>query len=283
MKIHHLVSTALAALVMLSATMAPAQADRDKRDDKNPVKKEKQDDRRPSQPPVYQRDDRQRVPQPRVYQRDERTRPTAPRVIQRDDRKRQLPTTPPPRGYVLDKRYDHNHYYPPAGYRLPRLPSGYRVFHYHDRPYYYYGGIWYLYSGVYFSVTVPPVGITVPILPPYYTTIWVGGVPYYYANGVYYVWQPVQRVYIVTDPPPASSVSEEQTEPKKLFIYPKEGQSEEQQAKDRYQCHGWAVTQSGFDPTRAGGGVPVEQYVGKRDEYHRAMKACLEARGYSVK
>lgn len=287
MKIHHPVrtfsSTALAALIMLSATAVSAQTDRDKREDKSRIKQEQKDDRRTSQPPVYQRDDRQRTTQPKVYQRDERTRPTEPRVIQRDERERRVPTTPPPRNYVLDKRYDHNRYYPPTGYRLPRLPTGYRVLHYHDRPYYYYGGIWYLYTGVYFTVTMPPIGITVPILPPYYTTIWIGGVPYYYANGVYYIWQPVQRVYVVTDPPPASSVSEEPTEPAKLFIYPRKGQSAEQQAKDRYECHAWAAKESGFDPTRAGGGVPVEQYVSKRDDYHRAMKACLEARGYSVK
>ena len=32
------------------------------------------------------------------------------------------------------------------------------------------------------------------------------------------------------------------------MIYPREGQSPEQIGKDRYECHGWAVQQSGFDP-----------------------------------
>ena len=36
-----------------------------------------------------------------------------------------------------------------------------------------------------------------------------------------------------------------------LFIYPQRGQSPEQQNRDRYECHGWAVQQTGFDPTRA--------------------------------
>jgi hypothetical protein len=36
-----------------------------------------------------------------------------------------------------------------------------------------------------------------------------------------------------------------------LFIYPKKGQSQAQQDKDRFECHSWAVTQTGFDPTRA--------------------------------
>ncbi len=34
-----------------------------------------------------------------------------------------------------------------------------------------------------------------------------------------------------------------------LFIYPSEGQSQEQQDRDRFECHSWAVNQSGFDPS----------------------------------
>ncbi|MGH8607357.1 MAG: glycine zipper domain-containing protein [Gammaproteobacteria bacterium] len=34
-----------------------------------------------------------------------------------------------------------------------------------------------------------------------------------------------------------------------LMIYPKKGQSPEQMGKDRYECHVWAVQQSGFDPS----------------------------------
>lgn len=36
-----------------------------------------------------------------------------------------------------------------------------------------------------------------------------------------------------------------------LMIYPMKGQSNEQLSKDRYECHLWAVQQSGFDPTTA--------------------------------
>jgi hypothetical protein len=35
------------------------------------------------------------------------------------------------------------------------------------------------------------------------------------------------------------------------FAYPKGGQSQEQQSKDRFECHQWAVSQVGFDPTTA--------------------------------
>jgi hypothetical protein len=36
-----------------------------------------------------------------------------------------------------------------------------------------------------------------------------------------------------------------------LFIYPAKGQSQAQQDKDRYECHLWAVQQTGFDPSKA--------------------------------
>jgi len=35
-----------------------------------------------------------------------------------------------------------------------------------------------------------------------------------------------------------------------LYVYPSAGQSQEQQDRDRYECHDWAVSQTGFDPTR---------------------------------
>lgn len=35
------------------------------------------------------------------------------------------------------------------------------------------------------------------------------------------------------------------------YIYPSKGQSQEQQDRDKYECHIWAVQQSGFDPTAA--------------------------------
>ena len=36
-----------------------------------------------------------------------------------------------------------------------------------------------------------------------------------------------------------------------LIIYPARGQSADQQDRDRYECHRWAVQQSGYDPTQA--------------------------------
>lgn len=35
-----------------------------------------------------------------------------------------------------------------------------------------------------------------------------------------------------------------------MFVYPAKGQSKDQQGKDEYACHQWAVQQTGFDPTK---------------------------------
>ena len=33
-----------------------------------------------------------------------------------------------------------------------------------------------------------------------------------------------------------------------IYVYPAEGQSEDQMRQDKYECHSWAVEQSGVDP-----------------------------------
>src|SRR6202020_2068259 len=65
-----------------------------------------------------------------------------------------------------------------------------------------------------------------------------------------------------------------------LIIYPRNGQSDQQQATDKFQCHDWAKGQTGFDPTsQASSGASVNA----RSSYARAMSACLDARGYTVR
>jgi len=187
------------------------------------------------------------------------------------------------RGYNFDTRHKHNHYYPPRGYVIRTLPKNYHIAPYRGADYYFYSGIWYRRAGVSFSVVLPPVGIVVPVLPPYYTTVWAGATPYYYAGGVYYVWRPSLSAYEVVEPPAENEIVQEPDIPGELFIYPKEGQSEERQANDRYECYRWAADQTGFDPTQPGGDVSAEQHASKHADYQRAMTACLEGRGYSVK
>jgi hypothetical protein len=42
-----------------------------------------------------------------------------------------------------------------------------------------------------------------------------------------------------------------------VFMYPARGQSQQQQDRDRYECHSWAAGQTGFDPSRATAAPPA--------------------------
>jgi hypothetical protein len=188
------------------------------------------------------------------------------------------------RGHILDSRYNHGHYYPAVGASVRVLPDGYRPYFYGGHPYYFYGGVWYAPAGVGFVVVRPPVGVVISVLPPFYSTVWFGGVPYYYANDVYYTWDSAQNGYVAVDPPVnANNPAPPPSAHEDLIIYPKNGQDASQQAADRYDCHRWAKTQTGFDPTQTGGGVTPANTASTRAEYDRAMNACLTARGYEVR
>jgi hypothetical protein len=123
----------------------------------------------------------------------------------------------------------------------------------------------------------------IPLLPAFYSTFWFGGVSYYYANDLYYTWSPDRYGYVVTAPPPAAESAPageaESGGSASVYVYPRNGQSEEQVANDRYECHQWAVGQTGFDPTR---GMDQSESASSSDDYRRAMIACLDARGYSA-
>jgi hypothetical protein len=41
------------------------------------------------------------------------------------------------------------------------------------------------------------------------------------------------------------------------FVYPAKGQPAEQQKKDEYECHTWAVQQTGFDPSKPASPTPA--------------------------
>lgn len=187
----------------------------------------------------------------------------------------------PPNGH---HRYER--YYPPPGHVVHALPRGYHVAHYGRDRYYYGGGVWYRPYGPYYSVIAPPIGIGVGFLPSFYTTLWFGGVPYYYANSIYYARRVDGPGYVVTEPPDGTPDRTEPAAPAAsddFFMYPRAGQSEETQARDRYECHRWAVSQTGFDPSEPAGGVPASQTAARRDDYLRATSACLDARGYTVR
>jgi hypothetical protein len=51
--------------------------------------------------------------------------------------------------------------------------------------------------------------------------------------------------------PPPRTVAVPAPPPQRVFVYPANGQSPEQTDRDRYECHVWAVQQTGVDPSRS--------------------------------
>jgi hypothetical protein len=160
------------------------------------------------------------------------------------------------------------------------------------RGYGYYGGWGWGWGGLGY-------GLFFAGLPLYYSTLWWDGVPYYYAAGDYYLWNGAVGQYETVRPPPGlvNQAAAQQPSATSLFVYPKNSQSADQQARDRFECHQWAKDQSGFDPTQPGSAAapdstppaaappaaPMASSPAKRQDYLRAETACLEGRGYSVR
>jgi hypothetical protein len=115
---------------------------------------------------------------------------------------------------------------------------------------------------------------------------------YYYPPPAYYPPPPANYYYpppVYNSPPPEPNNNPGeagQVPPSggQLFIYPRQGQSQEKLEKDRQDCHNWALGQTGYDPTKAPPSdmFPV-QISQKSDDYQRALGACLDARGYTVR
>jgi hypothetical protein len=68
-----------------------------------------------------------------------------------------------------------------------------------------------------------------------------------------------------------------------LSVTPKFGQTQQQLSVDRTECAQWAHGQTGFDAGQIGGGVARSDYNARRQQYGRAVAACLEGRGYNVR
>ncbi len=179
------------------------------------------------------------------------------------------------------RRADVPRFRPGIGVSIDFLPPSPRVVINGRDRFYFSSGVWYRPYGSRFIVIAPPIGIVIPFLPDYYDSRVINGETYYVSDGTYYRATPRGDGYIVTSPP--GGAPEAATSTDKVFVYPRNGQSQKQQDKDRYECHAWAMEQSGFDPTQAHGGVSANQVDAKSADYQRAMQACLDGRGYTVK
>jgi len=198
---------------------------------------------------------------------------TASAQEQRHDGRPRTGPGPSPH-WRFDDRYHHDHYYPAPGGVIGALPGGSISIGFGGDNYFFNAGVWFRPAGGRFLVVAPPVGIVIPVLPPGYVTVTLGGMPYYYANGVYYSG-PGPQGYVVVQPPanaaPQASTPVETApagSPTEPIIYPRNGQSPGQTQADRQECNRWATTQPrSSDPT----------------VYVRAVTACMEGRGYTVR
>lgn len=113
-------------------------------------------------------------------------------------------------------------------------------------------------------------------LPDLAREVWIGSTLYFIAAGTWYLWNAPSQRYVAVEPPPATQGNSLTSY--EVIAYPARGQSPDLQARDRYECHSWAVAQSGFDPSTATRPVGADS----AERYRRAMMACLNARGYST-
>lgn len=167
----------------------------------------------------------------------------------------------------FDAQHLHNHYYPVQGYAVPSLPTGSISIAFAGSSYFFHGGVWYRPSGTRFVVVLPPIGIFVPILPAAYVTLWIGGTYYYYANGIYYAPAGANG-YVVVEPPAEAATASPAAVPEPV-IYPRNGQNAEQTETDRRECNRWATTQPSA--------------MNDASVFQRAVAACMDARGYTVR
>jgi hypothetical protein len=180
---------------------------------------------------------------------------------------------------TLDRRHSHDHYYPNRGYMVQSLPHGTMVIGFNGMQLYYNAGVWMRQQRNGFMVISPPVGVYVPRLPPAYTAIVINGAQYFYANDVYYAAAKEYGFQVVGAPSDAIVVQPVQSYPNpsipqpsgipEPIIYPRQGQGPQQRSIDLQECKIWAVNQPGA--------------TSNADIFQRALGACMDGRGYSLR
>ncbi len=127
----------------------------------------------------------------------------------------------------------------------------------------------------------PRHGLVIDYRPALWTLVTVGAFSYLYANGVYYREHDSGGYVVVA--PPADEVVLSAPPAETRYVYPRQNQSADRQASDEYECHRWAVQQTGFDPSSVATGTARQSSAEQRAGYPRARDACLESRGYTVR
>lgn len=165
------------------------------------------------------------------------------------------------------------------GYVIPVLPSNSVRVMVGSNIYYFYAGVFYQPRGADYVAVKAPTGAILKGLPAGVVAFSLGLTTYYMLNDVYYLWNPDEEGYVVVEKPQGADEAIKAATHDRLVAKPIKGQDAEQQARDRYECHRWAVSQSGIDPTLE----DVDYPEVKNQEYKRAIAACLEARDYEIK
>lgn len=134
--------------------------------------------------------------------------------------------------------------------------------------------------GIGVNIGVPAYGAVYPALPGGAVAVTVGGGRYWRYGGAWYrPWGPRWVVvappvgYVVAaepppPPPPAPPAPPAKPRPDPI-IYPRNGQDSQQTEADRQDCNRWAVTQP--------------QAMLDADVFSRAVEACMDGRGYSMR
>ena len=178
---------------------------------------------------------------------------------------------------VVHDRVVVYHRYPPIGHRPWGVPRWEAAFVIGGLSYYYFEGAFYRPWGVGYVAVAAPIGACVYVLPPACSVVYVGATRYYYGNGAYYLWDAARAGYVVVPRPAEVGETPAEGGVPTVFIYPKAGQNAALPEQDRQECEEWATAETGIDPRHETG------EAGKRDDYVRAMTACLEGREYTVK
>ncbi len=199
-----------------------------------------------------------------------------------DDRPDYRPGPRPGDTRWWDGAHGHRRYYPAPGVVVHTPPPRSRVVIWAGVNYRYFDGVWYSPGAGGYFVVRPPIGVVVTELPVFRTVVTLGPLTYYYVNGVYYRERYEGGYEVVPAPAEQAPGVTTSTTAERLYVYPAQGQGAQQQANDEYECHRWAMSQTGYDPSAAAAGQASVETT-RRGDYRRAITACLEGRGYTVR